>query len=227
MAINQGGFGSKKTKGVADIVFCIDYSGSMSDCIEGVKNHVDTFVKTLEGGLNADVVIDWQIGLIANTHDEMNFLDLTKETSKFRSVMSKDPSGYNEFTPGAIDYAVTNTSWRDIAHRVIVIFTDEDLQGGESPANDDGASKFPDLIKKLIDAKIQIIYFGPSCTYYDKLKTLPKEVHEIRDNFNSVDFNNLLTNIAKTVSNSSVGLQTKTKIPGLVYDFNGISINRF
>ena len=48
-----------RTKAVADVVFCFDCTGSMSDCIGNVKEHVSKFVE----GLNADqsVTIDWRM----------------------------------------------------------------------------------------------------------------------------------------------------------------------
>jgi hypothetical protein len=217
----------KKSKGVADIVFCIDHSGSMSSCIEGVKEHVNSFVKTLDG-LNANTIIDWQIGLCAYTNRSIHFLPLTKATNRFRDVLSKGVEGWDEFTPGAIDYAVTTSKWRDVSHRIIVNFTDEPLRGGSSPNHSDsGAGLFDELLKKIQAAKIQLYYFGKECPYYDKFNVLPKAQHKIMNNFNSVDFSQLMTNLALTVSESSKGQQEKTSIPGLIYNFSGIKITSY
>lgn len=217
----------KKSKGVADIVFCIDHSGSMASCIKGVKEYVNNFVKTLEG-LNANTIIDWQIGLCTYTNRTINFLSLTKDTNRFRDVLSKDLGRANEFTPGAIDYAITSTSWRDVSHRIIVNFTDETLQGGHSPNHSDkGANLFDELLKKIQAAKIQLYYFGKKCPYYNKFNLLPKAQHKIMNNFDSVDFDQLMTNLALTVSESSKGQQEKTSIPGLIYNFKGININTY
>ena len=39
-----------KVKGVVDIVFLIDVSGSMAHCIEALKENIKSFVKTLTSG---------------------------------------------------------------------------------------------------------------------------------------------------------------------------------
>ena len=35
------------TKGTADVIFCLDASGSMGPCIEGVKSHIAGFAEKL------------------------------------------------------------------------------------------------------------------------------------------------------------------------------------
>ena len=42
------------TKGTADVVFCLDASGSMGPCIEGVKSHIASFVDGLKRLANDD-----------------------------------------------------------------------------------------------------------------------------------------------------------------------------
>ena len=39
-----------KTKGVADIVFVVDISGSMSPCIDALRRNIETFIDSLEPG---------------------------------------------------------------------------------------------------------------------------------------------------------------------------------
>jgi hypothetical protein len=39
-----------KTKGVADIVFVVDISGSMAPCIDALRQNIETFVNTLNSG---------------------------------------------------------------------------------------------------------------------------------------------------------------------------------
>jgi len=51
-----------KTKGVADIVFLIDVSGSMAPCIDALRKNIEVFVDTLSRGEgnNAAPVRDWR-----------------------------------------------------------------------------------------------------------------------------------------------------------------------
>ena len=51
-----------KTKGVADIVFLVDVSGSMAPCIDALRRNIEVFVDSLSKGdaNNAAPVKDWR-----------------------------------------------------------------------------------------------------------------------------------------------------------------------
>ena len=51
-----------KTKGVADIVFMIDVSGSMSPCIDALRTNIEAFINSLSRGEanNAPPIRDWR-----------------------------------------------------------------------------------------------------------------------------------------------------------------------
>ena len=51
-----------KTKGVADIVFVVDVSGSMSPCIDALRKNIEAFIDSLSQGdaNNAAPVRDWR-----------------------------------------------------------------------------------------------------------------------------------------------------------------------
>jgi hypothetical protein len=55
-----------KTKGVADIVFVIDISGSMAPCIDALRQNIETFVGSLSSGdaNNAAPVKDWRAKVV-------------------------------------------------------------------------------------------------------------------------------------------------------------------
>ena len=55
-----------KTKGVADIVFMIDVSGSMAPCIDALRQNIETFVDSLSSGdaNNAAPVKDWRAKVV-------------------------------------------------------------------------------------------------------------------------------------------------------------------
>jgi von Willebrand factor type A domain len=52
-----------KAKGVADIVFLLDVTGSMQDCLDAVKASIGTFISALANpGANNDIAVkDWRI----------------------------------------------------------------------------------------------------------------------------------------------------------------------
>ena len=43
------------TKGVVDVVFCIDASGSMAPCIDAVRKNLDAFLDALGGDANRKI----------------------------------------------------------------------------------------------------------------------------------------------------------------------------
>ena len=51
-----------KTKGVADVVFLIDVSGSMKPCIDALRTNIEGFINSLSKGEanNAPPVRDWR-----------------------------------------------------------------------------------------------------------------------------------------------------------------------
>ncbi|HVF82747.1 MAG TPA: vWA domain-containing protein, partial [Sphingomicrobium sp.] len=56
----------EKTKGVADIVFVVDISGSMAPCIDALRQNIETFVGSLSSGdaNNAAPVKDWRAKVV-------------------------------------------------------------------------------------------------------------------------------------------------------------------
>jgi hypothetical protein len=51
-----------KTRGVADLVFVVDISGSMAPCIDALRKNIETFIDSLSqgGANNAAPVKDWR-----------------------------------------------------------------------------------------------------------------------------------------------------------------------
>lgn len=208
----------------ADIVFCIDHSGSMSDCIAGVKATVRDFVTSLEKGVDGQSPVDCQIGLLGYTQGELLFLGLTKDTEAFKTKLGQKLTRGNEFTPGAIDYAVSNFSWRMGAQRVIVVFTDERIKTGTNDGEGTGIEKFDALLQKIVDSNVQIIYYGPNCPYYTKFSCCPKAEVNVVTDFSGVNFDSLMRRLAVTVSSSSAAANNLPVVKTLVYDKAGMKV---
>lgn len=208
-------------KKMADIMFCIDYSYSMHDCIRGVCETVNDFVSFLESGIEGQSPVDWQIGMVGYTGRDFNVVDLSKTTERLKTQLNKKAEGGDEFTPGAIDYAISNVSWREGAQRVIVIFTDEPLSGGVG-----GEDKFDDLLRKIVDSRIQIIYYGVTCPYYSKFEQCPKSEVNIVYDFSGISFNELMNRLAVTVSSSNPFAGKEPVIKKMVYDLSDIRIHK-
>jgi len=200
----------RKGKGVADIVFCIDASGSMEPCIEGVKKHIQ---KLLDGILSNPQLsyLDWRLGIVA--HDSTNFfiLDFTNNLSRFKEALKKITSGGNEFTLPALDWCL-DFNWRDNAHKIIILFTDEPLEGGEEPEFQ--RSKIKELFEKIITLKAMVYFVGPDCPEYRDIQKLPKcifEPIEEHSDFFNIEFDKVMERIGKTLSGSIVYSQQAEK----------------
>jgi len=213
-----------KIRGVADIVFCIDFSASMGSCIEGVKNHISTFVRSVETGDPAKA-IDWRLAFIGYSASEFQVSPFMTDTADFASRLARaKPRRSDEFTAGAIDYCLSEMDWRHGANRFVVVFTDETLKEGFTA---DGLvqDRFPDLLKKTAASKVFLFYFGPDCPYYSQFKQYARgRVTVVEDRFESMRFEELFSFLGKTVSQSTgQGQESAGKLP-MVYDLRDILI---
>lgn len=196
----------KKAKAVVDIVFCIDASGSMRPCLEGVKEHVNKFLDGIASNQQLSAV-DWRLGLVAHDSKRFYLLDFTNELNKFRSSLQKVQAGGNEFTFPALDWSL-DFPWRNNAHRIVVLFTDEPLEGGYDP--DFQRSQKNRLFKKIQDLRIMVYFVGPECPEYKEVNQLPRCSFEpIREHtdFFKVGFEKVLERIGRTISGSIISRQ--------------------
>ncbi len=114
---------------LADIVFLIDTSGSMSGAISGVKNNVTAFANQL-----ADSSIDFRLGLVqfGQTASSGNPIlknggSLTADTTQFTSwVASLSASGGIEPSFLALRSAAQQMNFRPGAQKIFILITDED-----------------------------------------------------------------------------------------------------
>jgi len=205
---SQDGFVSSKNR--VDIVFVIDNSGSMSSVIEGVKKHIDTFVTSLE--TNANKQIDFRIGFVMHGNERILVKNFTDSVADFKQAMERTrqyETGWDEFGLPAIDIAA-DFPWEEKRHKFVIIFTDEDVNGGHLP--DIQLEKFPELLSKLEALRIKIYYLGVDSTNYREFKKIPGTYYEPNDDFESVNFSRLLEKIGKSVSQASgVALQGGNK----------------
>lgn len=201
----------RKRKGVADIVFCIDASGSMEPCIEGVKNHIEKF---LDGVLSNPQLsfVDWRLGILAHDSENFYILDFTNDITRFKDALRKVKTGGQEFTLPALDWSL-DFPWREDAHKIIVLFTDEPLEDGEDPGFQ--RSKMEELRNKIIALRCMVFFVGPECPEYREIEKLPRCIFEPisqHSDFYKVGFDKVLERIGKTISRSIESPQQPLKI---------------
>ncbi len=217
------------TKGVVDVVFCLDASGSMAPCIDAVRKNLDVFLDALAD--NANRKIDCRIdflahscaedgGLVRSTSLNKNGADLItalygqapKPHAFFtsdRDVIRKALRGVDVYGDEAMLIAldmVLDFPWRPQAgcHRVVVLLTDEPLE-----ANAIWQTQQPKLdavIDKVQKLGVKLYIVGPPSSGLETLAEADKCIYQkssqSHDGLGSIDFSKVLQQIGKSVSAS-------------------------
>jgi len=135
---------TQKAHTKADIIFCIDVTGSMQPCIDALKANMVNFVNALHSAAN----VDYRLKLVAyrDIHDTQVLDDGTRACDQpwFITPFMNDPNEFSkclnhddvqafgggddpESTLDALYIAITTKDWRPSGtHRSIVLFTDDD-----------------------------------------------------------------------------------------------------
>jgi hypothetical protein len=185
----------QKTKGVVDIVFLIDATGSMAPCIDALKANIQTFVTTLttKDANNATVVRDWRakvIGYRDFDHDAVPIIDnpFVGTADELRGQLAglhADGGGdepeslleaiYKVATmPATAKGEPGNASrWRHrtTAARVVVIFTDASFK---EPLREPKGATIDDVFNQLMSNRIILSIFAPNMPCYEKLSEVDK-----------------------------------------------------
>jgi hypothetical protein len=219
------------TKGVVDVIFCLDASGSMAPCIDGVRKNLDAFLDALAGDVNRK--IDCRIDFLAHSCDTTGDLFRSKTLNKtgidlLRALYGQSPQPSAFFTPDreairrglktvdvfgdeamliALDM-VLDFPWRPQTgcHRVVVMLTDEPLEANAMwPAQ---KAKLDAIIDKIQKLGVKLYLVGPASPGLDTLaeadKCLFQKVTQTYDGLGSLDFEKVLGQIGKSVSVSQL-----------------------
>jgi hypothetical protein len=124
---------SNKIKTSADIVFCMDGTGSMDPCFEGVREGLVGFVE----GLQTAAEVDFRLRLIVyrDRHDpscgtKWDIYNFTSSVSEFtRQLGNIEPQGGGDAPESTLDalYLAIHSDWRPHkTYKTIVLLTDAD-----------------------------------------------------------------------------------------------------
>jgi hypothetical protein len=222
------------TKGVVDIVFCLDASGSMAPCIDGVRRNVGVFLDALPG--ETDRKLDCRIDFLAHSCDESG--DLVRSTSLRRNGadlvnalygQKPDPGAFFTTDAGEVRKGLSEVAaygdeamlvaldlcldypWRPRSqcHRVVTLLTDEPLESNALAQNQQrmiGA-----VIDKIHALGVMLFLVAPASPGFDELaeadKSQYQRVGQAQDGLGSLDFARVLAHIGKSVS-------VATSLPG-------------
>jgi hypothetical protein len=211
-----------KVKGVSDIVFCIDVTGSMEPCLDGLINNLKSFVDNLG---EANVTVDWRARILPykDLDVDENALDNSfpfvstagELKAQLESLSAEGGGDAPESTLDALYIAATKSEWRAPAHHFIVLFTDavpkeqlhpSTIEPGQDPS-------INTVIHALTMNKIKLFAWTPNHSIYEELKKVPKahftplgppEDLKRYEGLRNQDFRKLLEWLAKTVTQSSI-----------------------
>lgn len=194
---------------VADVIFCLDASGSMGPCFDALRKHVQAFVRGLES--SGQSVWDLRIGLLAYsagnsrhggvfsfqglTHSGMDLVTplyhskgaqnaiqyFTSNISDFTAALETVDVNGDEATFVALDTAL-DFPWRESAacHRVVIVMTDEALETGVQVREQ--ANKVPQLIEKLHALRVKLFIVGPASDAFDAICAADRSEFQVLDN---------------------------------------------
>jgi len=227
--MSQGKLGGEaQVKGVVDIVFLIDASGSMEDCIVAVKDRIGLFISELTGGQVP--IKDWRARVIGYRDAKCDG-DQWLVTNPFVSndqaaltaqLSSLDAKGGGDEPESLIDALLEicswnavqksetadDKSWRNVsdARRSVILFTDATFH---SEANSGGT--ISDAFQKITAHKLELQYIVPDAPCFDDFEALPfamslerlsapYQVELKRLVAESTKFNDVMVAMAKTIT---------------------------
>lgn len=185
-----------KKKGIPDIVFLLDSTGSMQECLRAVTDNIAAFVDTLttpdaNGGI---LIKDWRIRVLGyrdRDEDGQQWLvdnpftaDVATAKYQLSALVAKGGGDEPESLLDAM-YQLTlwpeaeqgaqpsPTGWRHRhdAARVVVIFTDASCKPTYRTANGDTAS-VDDLINNYHAMRLKVILYAPDTPLYGELSAM-------------------------------------------------------
>ena len=114
----------------ADIVFCIDGTGSMVPCIDGVKTNVSTFAERLQSDGRVDFrlrsIVYRDLQAMGEPIEAMAFCEPGDHLSFKRQVSAIVADGGGPEPESTLDaiFVAINSDWRRPCHKAILVFTD-------------------------------------------------------------------------------------------------------
>lgn len=195
-----------KTRGVADIVFLLDATASMTPCLEALKENVGVFIDSLAAGdpNNASPVKDWRAKVIG-FRDFQHYPEHAWEEHPFSRdpealkahLASLEPVGSLDEPESLLDalYRVATMAaseqgaqaddpdrwrYRSEAARVVVVFTDASYHETMSIPEAQGGS-VDDVINAVVTNRVILSLFAPDLACHERLSMADRCEWEVID----------------------------------------------
>jgi hypothetical protein len=192
-----------KVRGVADIVFVLDITGSMQHCIDALKQNITTFVHSLttRDGNNPSPLKDWRARVVGYRDFEYSNVPPFEDNPFVRTaegVISQlahlRADGGEDEAESLLDalYKVSTVGqtakdgqaedpfkwrYRSTAARVVVAFTDASYHERMSIPEARGG-EVSDVIHALASNRILLSLFAPDMPCYDRLSQVHRCEYE-------------------------------------------------
>lgn len=185
-----------KKKGIPDIVFLLDASGSMKDCIRAVADNIATFVETLSApDANGGVLIkDWRVRVLGYRDREVDgsqwWIDnpFTSDLAQVKAQLSAlEATGGGDEPESLLDAMYMVSQWpsaepgaaaspigwrhRHDAARIVIIFTDASCKP-DFTADNGSRGSVMDLINAYHANKLKVCLFAPDAPSYGELSSM-------------------------------------------------------
>lgn len=196
-----------KTKGVADIVFLVDVSGSMSPCIDALRRNIEAFIDSLSQGdaNNAAPVRDWRGKVVGYRDIEAAQAEglpwivdnsFVRDASALKAQLGTlQANGGGDEPESLLDALYTVASmeavpkgsqtedaakwrYRSDAARVVIVFTDASFKETMSIPQAKGGS-LQDVANLVMANRIILSLFAPNFEGYDRLSQIDKSEWEV------------------------------------------------
>lgn len=196
-----------KTKGVADIAFVLDVTGSMSTCIDALRRNIEAFIDTLSRGdaNNAAPVKDWRAKVVgyrdigAEAAEGVPwFVDnvFVRDASALKAQLAElEAVGGGDEPESLLDALFKVASmeatpkgsqtedpgkwrYRSDAARVVIVFTDAPFKETMSLPEANGGS-LQDVANVVMANRIILSLFAPNFEGYDRLSQIDKSEWEV------------------------------------------------
>ncbi|HEX2547919.1 MAG TPA: vWA domain-containing protein, partial [Ramlibacter sp.] len=196
-----------KTKGVADLVFLVDISGSMGTCIDALRKNIEAFIDSLSKGdaNNAAPVRDWRAKVVGYRDIETEAADglpwlvdnpFVRDAGALKAQLAAlQAAGGGDEPESLLDalYKVASMDampkgsqseepgkwrYRSAAARVVIVFTDASFKETMSIAEAKGGA-LQDVANVVMANRIILSLFAPNFEGYDRLSQIDKSEWEV------------------------------------------------
>jgi hypothetical protein len=187
---------TSQNKGVADILFLLDTSTSMNNVFDFLIKNIEVFIQKLKIEVKAINQWDLRVGVVAGDRLEYFILPFNNNVKKISEGLKRimeERKKANECILMGIDLALTELEWRKEARKILIVFTDEKLSTNHKPEVQ--RNGLQEIIKRLTEMKILLIFYSPECPDYKNIAIIPKSKIDFIISKNDLIERNKLENI--------------------------------